>query len=302
MEQDKNLDNNERKIWWTVTINLYALYKYFPNLDIIDAVLLYYLRDICNSRSKSLLRKSKDGKEFTWVAYKHILEQVPSLRITSKEGIRKRFLKLVKLGLFEYFVEDGKLFVAPTELLDILVFARANKGVNYSLQGCQLQLTHPSTQVDTPSTTVDAYYTIDHNTIYQNTIDHNTNKAETLKQTNQVICWFCGNPKNKKDCLQSSPTSYICKECYFKKRQVVMSKKQGKQEKTPEKALKKEEKLYEIENSPVFNEKEQSEMAVEVAKEERKEKRKGEKQAKGEKESKKSGKKKENLDIWDIPY
>jgi len=302
MEQNKNLDNNERKIWWTVTINLYAIYKYFPNLDIIDAVLLYYLRDICNSRSKSLLRKNKDGKEFTWISYKHIIEQVPSLRITSKAGIRKRFLKLVKLGLFEYFVEDVKLFVAPTELLDLLIFARASKSVNSSLRGRLPELTDALTPVNTPFTPVNAYYTIDHNTIYQNTIDHNTNKAETLKQTDQVICWFCGNPKNKKDCLQSSSTSYICKECYFKKRQIVRSKKQVKQEKTLENASKKAEKPYEIENTPVFDGKEQSEMAVEVAQEERKEKRRSEKQAKGKKESKKVKKNQENLDIWDIPY
>jgi len=280
MEANKNSDNNERKIWWTVTINLYAIYKYFPSLDIIDAVLLYYLRDICNSRSKGLLRKVKDGKEFTWVSYRHIIEQVPSLRITSKVGIRKRFLKLVKFGLFEYFVEDGKLFVAPTELVDLLIFARVNKGVNSSLRGCKPQLTDALTTVNTPLTTVNAYYTIDHNTIYHNTIDHNTNRAETSKQPNQVICWFCNNTKDKKDCLQSSPTSFICKECFFKKKS---------------KALKNEEKLYEIENSPVFDSKEQSEMAVEISREERKEKRKGERKEKGKKN-------KEKLDIWEIPY
>jgi hypothetical protein len=68
-----------------------------------------------------------------------------------------------------------------------------------------------------------------------------------------------------------------------------------KQEKTLEKTIKKEEKLYEIENQPIFSAKEQSEMALEVSKEERKEKRKGKKQAKGQKN-------KEELDIWDIPY
>jgi hypothetical protein len=295
MEENKNSNNGEAKIWWTVTINLYALYKYFPSLDIIDAVLLYYLRDICNSKSKSLLRKVKDGKEFTWVAYRHIIEQVPSFRITSKVGIRKRFLKLVKLGLFEYFVQDGKLFVAPTELVDLLVFAKASKGVNSSLRGCKPQLTDALTQVNTPLTTVNAYYTIDHNTIYQNTIDHNTNKAQILKKTNEVICWFCGKPKDKKDCLQSSPNNFICRECFTKKRFTVRSKKQAKQEETLEKALKNEEKLYEIENSPVFDKKEQMGMVVEVSKEERKERRKGEKKTKKQKN-------KEALDIWDISY
>jgi len=295
MVNDKNVNNDEKNIWWTVTINLYAIYKYFPQLDIIDAVLIYYLRDICSSKSKSLLRKTKDGKEFTWVSYKHIIEQVPSLRITSKVGIRKRFLKLVKLGLFEYFVEDGKLFVAPTELVDLLVFAKVPRGVNSSLRGCKPELTDALTQVNTPLTPVNAYYTIDHNTIYQNTIDHNTNKEEIAKKSNFVICWVCNNPKDRKDCLQSSPESFICKECFTKKRFTVRSKKLAKQEKTLEKALKKEEKLYEIENQPVFGTKEQLEISMEVSREERKEKRRGEKQAKGKKT-------KEELDIWEIPY
>jgi hypothetical protein len=262
MENNKKTNNNEeRKIWETVTINLYAIYKYFPELDIIDAVLLYYLRDVCNLKSKSLLRKTKNGKEFTWITHKHIIEQVPSLNFLSKEELKTRFLKLVKLGLFEYFVENGKLFVAPTELSDLLVFTPDT-----------------STQIDTSFTT-----------------KQNFNKEEIAKKSNFVICWVCNNPKDRKDCLQSSPESFICKECFAKKRFAVRSKKPVKQEKTLEKALKKEEKLYEIENKPVFDAKEQSEITLETSKEERKEKRKGERKTKNKKD-------KEELDIWDIPY
>jgi len=115
------------------------------------------------------------------------------------------------------------------------------------------------------------------------------------KEPNQVICWFCQQLKNKKDCLQSSPDSFICKECFTKKRFIVRSRKPVKQESTLEKALKQKEKLYEIENQPVFGTKEQLEISMEVSREERKEKRRGEKQAKGKKT-------KEELDIWEIPY
>jgi hypothetical protein len=106
---------------------------------------------------------------------------------------------------------------------------------------------------------------------------------------NKVICWFCQKLKEKKYCFKTSPEMFLCKNCFLKKRKLIINEKQPKNK---EKTLTKEEKLYEIDNIPVFSEKEQSEMVVEVSKEERKEKRKKEK----------NKEKEEKLDIWNIPF
>jgi hypothetical protein len=107
---------------------------------------------------------------------------------------------------------------------------------------------------------------------------------------NQIICWFCKQSKEKKDCLQTSPELFLCKDCFYKKRRLIINKKTKNEEK-----LTKEGKLYEINNIPVFSKEEQSEMVVEIAREERKEKRKSEKKEKNKE-------KEDKLDIWNISF
>ncbi len=325
--EEKQPKNEKEKInfYWSVKLDLYLLYKFFPDLTPSEAILMYYLIDFCNAKSNRIRKIVKDGIEYTWITYNHIIEQVPILQIHSKEGIRKLINKIFQKGIFTYLKENGRLYIAPTEKADMLRFVPIKKSVNYSGQGVNSSGHHRQLQMTPPSTPVDSIY---NNNQYnynqynnnQDNIEENFSNSFSLKgkehsltkkqpitevktekessvplkenTNNKVICWVCQQLKEKKDCFKSTPTNFICKDCLFKKRNLIINKKPKK-----EKTLTKEEKLYKIENIPVFSGEEQSEIVLEVAKEERKEKRKSEK-----KEKNKEKEKEEKLDIWNIPF
>jgi hypothetical protein len=114
MEEDKRERIN---FYWSVKLDLYLLYKFFPDMTPSEAILMYFLRDFYFSKSPKIKRITRNGKEYVWITYNYIIKKLPILQIKTKAGMKKLMDKLFKRNIFEYIVENGKLFICPTPKL-----------------------------------------------------------------------------------------------------------------------------------------------------------------------------------------
>lgn len=125
------------------------------DVDVIDCIIIEWLRDICVSQSPRIVEQRLAG--YTWVSYQYAIDDLPLLGLNSKEAFRKRLQKLLEKGYFSAKLDKQRIYVKPTVKTDKL-FYQSESTVNSSLRHRQPQLTvatKPSTTVDGPSTTVD---------------------------------------------------------------------------------------------------------------------------------------------------
>lgn len=99
-------------------------------LDAIDAVILRYIIDFWHT---SKMRKTNyQGKEYIWINYSTIIENLPIIGITCKKVLYRRFQKYIDCGLMEHYtLKKGGTFsyYRFTELYDNLIY---NAGVSCS--------------------------------------------------------------------------------------------------------------------------------------------------------------------------
>jgi hypothetical protein len=236
--EEKQLNNGEEKrnFYWSVKLDLFLLYKLFPDITPSEAILMYFLRDLCFSKSNRLKKIVKDGKEYVWITYNHIIEQVPILHIKTRSGMKKLMDRIFKRGLFEYIFEDGKIFISPTEKIDMLTFVPL-KSVNYRKQGVNSSYTHPLTPGNTPLTVGNAIYNNNQYNYNQNNYNQ-YNKQSFFKKIGDVKifhCPVCGRDYPESMSLQISPHEWICKDCHLQKRKkmVEFNKKKKTTKKVP---------------------------------------------------------------------
>lgn len=100
-----------------ININQWVLAKH--NIDLIEASILEYLRDICSSTSIKVDKYRENG--FTWVSIPTLIEQMPILRLNNRLSVRKRFDHLEKEGwLCRMYSRDSKMLIKLTEKVDKL--------------------------------------------------------------------------------------------------------------------------------------------------------------------------------------
>lgn len=77
------------------------------NLDIKDIMIIDFIVNFI--KSGKLVSRNIDGKDYFWIKTRLIIECLPILNIASKEMIRARLKKLIKLNILEYKLvkEDG---------------------------------------------------------------------------------------------------------------------------------------------------------------------------------------------------
>lgn len=162
---------------YTIEINQYVLSK--TSLDIIDASILNYLYYLCSSKSKKIEDKRKG--EWTWVDYKHLLEEMPLLKIKSIGALTPRITKIANEGYIELKREEHqKLYIKITEKIDEL-FIQVNRAIHVDEQSYSSRRT-------------------DNNTIYNNTnIDKESKILYKQKLGNDGTFLISPNGKSKKD-------------------------------------------------------------------------------------------------------
>ncbi len=106
------------------------------NLDIHQAVVLYYLYFTCSSTNSKLEenRLREDGRSWTWVSLKKISEMVPIVGIKSTSAISLRIKTLEDAGFIKTKEVVGKrLYIALEPKIDTLFVQ--TKGMDESLRG-----------------------------------------------------------------------------------------------------------------------------------------------------------------------
>jgi len=87
------------------------------NFDYNDYAILYFL--FKNTKDTEIPVYFIEGKKYHWISYNYIIANLPLLRIKTRQGIRKRFIRYVKCGLIEYIysheIQQNSIFYLLTE-------------------------------------------------------------------------------------------------------------------------------------------------------------------------------------------
>lgn len=114
---------------FTISINQKALIdgqRKVPalgELDVIDLAIFDFMCDFAHS--PNCARLIVGTKHYYWFAHKYIIKCLPTLRITSVHGIKKRINKLIEAGLVERYEsndETNKSYYCFGENYNLLVF------------------------------------------------------------------------------------------------------------------------------------------------------------------------------------
>lgn len=74
-------------------------------LDMNDLLILRWFVDFRNTDGMEI--KIVGDKHYYWVNYKKVLEDLPILKINSKDVLRRRFKKLCDCEVLEFYLEKG---------------------------------------------------------------------------------------------------------------------------------------------------------------------------------------------------
>jgi len=116
---------------YTIIINQLALQEIAPELDVIDATLLDYLIHFCSAEDARVARitftEGGTSRKYVWINYKHLMKELPIIKIKSKSAISSRIARIEKSGFIKTRQEygtKGRLYVLLTEKIKDLFFSK----------------------------------------------------------------------------------------------------------------------------------------------------------------------------------
>jgi len=78
-------------------------------LDTTDACILRWFVDFCNSGKMAII--SYQGKNYYWVSYQAVIDDLPIMGIANRNNIARRFQEMIDSGLMEKYIKmDGGTF------------------------------------------------------------------------------------------------------------------------------------------------------------------------------------------------
>lgn len=106
---------------YNLSLNLKRFYEYAQSLDIYDAMVLDYLRDICIKQSFKNNKKIINDIFWTEIKYNHLIEEMPYLkRIKNKKYILKIIMNLKEIGFID--IDEKKKYIRILQKTDFLIF------------------------------------------------------------------------------------------------------------------------------------------------------------------------------------
>ena len=75
-------------------------------LNYVDVGILRFIVDFYKTGKMHCV--TIDGREYFWVKYKHIINEIPIIGITTARRINERLLKFVKVGLMAKYVDKDR--------------------------------------------------------------------------------------------------------------------------------------------------------------------------------------------------
>lgn len=121
---------------YNIYINQLALQELTPQLDLKDGAILDYLIGFCAADNKNI--DQLDNKEeginyrYTWINYKHLLQEMPLLKFTHISTLTARLKKIKKAGFIKTKIlsseKNGsrKVYIRLTEKIEKLFFTENN--------------------------------------------------------------------------------------------------------------------------------------------------------------------------------
>lgn len=157
---------------FTININQKALLDIDESLDLKDATILDFVSKVRGN--PNFETKIFNQKEYFWLAYSKIIEELPLLKIKNKESLSRRLKKFIELDLVEIHID---------QVNGNKVYWRA--GTNFY----KIFYSEVSTQTSTPiDSKVDTLSTQKSNNQYTN------NQSNSLSNPEQKINEFITNP------------------------------------------------------------------------------------------------------------
>lgn len=100
----------ESRITYSISINQRALSIIAPKIDIKEAVILYYISQLAESKSEKINNKKVEG--YLWVDYGTLLKNMPLLKIKNKNTLVKKIKNLEEYQLIDSRLKtfNGKKF------------------------------------------------------------------------------------------------------------------------------------------------------------------------------------------------
>jgi hypothetical protein len=170
---------------YNININQLALSKY-KKLDLKDAAILYYIIDWCSSSNKNIEKIKLEDGEYTWINYKHLILEMPILKINQVVSLSQRIKKLKESGLIKATQQNTskgwKLYIRLTDEIEKLYFREEDSPLKENLEPIKSTLKSP----------------LKENLIEHNTIEHNTNNIQIQSIYDLFIKEFKKNPNQCK--------------------------------------------------------------------------------------------------------
>ena len=103
-------------------------------LDIKDLNILRYIIDFYHTGK--MTKKTINGKEYFWIKYQNIIEQLPLLELKTKDSIYRRLSKLVNAGILDHVtlkIKGTFSFYRFTEKIDCLIYSDYSDEIKYPI-------------------------------------------------------------------------------------------------------------------------------------------------------------------------
>jgi len=110
---------------YSININQLALSRIAPNITLTDAAILDYLLNFYSlsqtspGNYKTILL---DNRQFLWIDFQNLLDEMPLLKIKSKGGLSKALSRLTGPRLIEKYLYKNELYIRPGSIVQEMFF------------------------------------------------------------------------------------------------------------------------------------------------------------------------------------
>lgn len=166
-----NIKPLESNLKYFININQLAIIINNWDIDLIDAAIYDYMKAFIGCDNKKIQRLEIEGKSYKWIAYQKIINDMPILKIKSKDAIANRLNNLCEIGLLEKYTnkDDGnKTYFRLGGNSDKMEF------IDLRVQTLPLPIENGNPSVSSSVTLTDLYR---HNTYINDTTNYNTIKT-----------------------------------------------------------------------------------------------------------------------------
>lgn len=106
---------------YNININQKALAQ--SGLDFSDAAILDFLYHFERVRTKAKIYTDEKGRDYRWINYKHIIAELPMLKIKDKAAISRRLVNIEQTGYIKlYRSQDNTMYYCITDKYSSVIF------------------------------------------------------------------------------------------------------------------------------------------------------------------------------------